>query len=148
MTDRYPLPENFRHQDVAVIDLWDQSLELLNAQADVQIAAANGDIAATNDAGRTLIRIATAFAWPTAVTADWKRMTGIYAGHWALWRILDADGNVLREWEDEPGDMTDESKRELVALDLISNRSETQAFGDAFEHDPASVARGYGSLAI
>lgn len=40
---------------------------------------------------------------------------------------------MLREWEDEPGGMTDEDERELVALHLISNSPETQGgFSDTF----------------
>lgn len=51
--------------------------------------------------------------------------TGPVAHLWGLWRVVDVDGRVLREWEDEPGDMTDESEEELVALDLITNRAAT-----------------------
>lgn len=51
--------------------------------------------------------------------------TGPVAHVWGLWRVTDVDGHVLREWEDEPGDMTDESEEELVALDLIINRAAT-----------------------
>ena len=39
--------------------------------------------------------------------------------------MVDVDGRVLREWEDEPGDATDESEEEPVALSLITNRAAT-----------------------
>ncbi|PPH83554.1 hypothetical protein, partial [Rathayibacter sp. AY1D5] len=45
-------------------------------------------------------------------------------------RVLDADRQVLREWDEEPGDMTDESDEELIALDLISNRRATLDYTD------------------
>ncbi|PPG55713.1 hypothetical protein, partial [Rathayibacter sp. AY1C5] len=47
-----------------------------------------------------------------------------------LWKVLDADRQVLREWDEEPGDMTDESEEELIALDLISNRRATLDYTD------------------
>lgn len=56
--------------------------------------------------------------------------TGPVAHLWGLRRVVDIDGRVLREWEDEPGDMTDESEKELVALDLITNRAATQHYTD------------------
>lgn len=87
---------------------------------------ASGDVDQVAAAAYALIVAAAAHGWPTA-TAWCSSTRGpvpspTYGG---LWRVVDVDGRVLREWEDEPGDATDESEEEPVALSLITNRAAT-----------------------
>lgn len=148
-TTTYPVPASYRRQSVAIFDLWGRSLELLTAEARVQEATATGDADRIHLAVHALIRTAVAFAWPTAARAVWKyEAHGTFKGIWALWRIVGADNEILREWADDEAGMTDETERELVALDLLSNRPETQAFADAFGPQPADVIRAYQAIAI
>lgn len=148
-TTTYPVPVTYRRQSVAIFDRWGRSLELLTAEARVQEATATGDAQHVREAVAALIRTAVAFAWPTAVRAVWKREArGTFAGSWALWRIVGPDNSILREWADDEDGMSDETERELVALDLLSNRPETQAFADAFGPMPADAIRSYQAIAI
>ena len=108
------------------VDVWGHTQALREAEAAVDAATASGDPGAVAAAAHTLIVAAAAHAWPTATALVFKyERTGPVAHLWGLWRVVDVDGRVLREWEDEPGDMTDESEEELVALDLITNRAAT-----------------------
>lgn len=50
---------------------------------------------------------------------------------------------MLREWENEPDEMSDESEEERVALDLITNRPEPQAYADTFGPLRDGAAIGY-----
>ncbi len=94
---------------------------LREAEASVDAATASGDVDKIAAAAHALIVAAAAHGWPTATALVFKyERTGPVAHLWGLWRVVDVDGRVLREWEDEPGDMTDESEEELVALDLIT----------------------------
>lgn len=113
------------------VDGWGHTPALRDAQAAVNAATASGDPDAIAAAARALIVAAAAHGWPTATALVFKyETTGPVAHVWGLWKVLDADRQVLREWEDEPGDMTDESEEELIALDLISNRRATQDYTD------------------
>lgn len=101
------------------------------AEVAVDAAAASGDADATAAAARALIIAAAAYGWPTATALVFKyETTGPLAHVWGLWKVLDANRQVLREWEEEPGDMTDESEKELIALDLITNHRPTQDYTD------------------
>ncbi|QHC68737.1 hypothetical protein GSU68_18705 (plasmid) [Rathayibacter sp. VKM Ac-2759] len=122
------------------VDVWGHTPALRDAQAAVAAATATGDLDAiaaaaraliVAAAARALIVAAAAHAWPTATALVFKyETTGPVAHVWGLWRVLDADRQTLREWEDDPGGMSDESEEELVALDLISNRRETLDYTD------------------
>lgn len=108
------------------VDVWGYTPALREAEAAVDAATASGDPAAIAAAAHALIVTAAAHGWPTATALVFKyEPTGPVAHLWGLLRVVDVDGRVLREWEDEPGDMTDESEEELVALDLITNRAAT-----------------------
>ena len=108
------------------VDVWGHTAALREAEAAVDAATASGDVDQIGAAAHVLIVAAAAHAWPTATALMFKHeRTGPVAHVWGLWRVVDVDGRVLREWEDEPGDMTDESEEELVALDLITNRAAT-----------------------
>ncbi|MCJ1698029.1 hypothetical protein MT349_19775 [Rathayibacter caricis] len=113
------------------VDVWGHTPALRDAQAAVDTATASGDPDAIAAAARALIVAAAAHGWPTATALVFKyEMTGPIAHVWGLWKVLDADRQVLREWEDDPGGMSDESEEELVALDLISNRRAAQDYTD------------------
>lgn len=115
------------------VDIWGHTPALRAAQALAATAIATGGDATVDEAARALIVAAAAHAWPTATALVYTyEAVGTYSGFWALRRVEDADGQVLREWENEPFDMSDETEAELVALDLISNRPETQAFAATF----------------
>jgi hypothetical protein len=108
------------------VNVWGHTPALRDAQAAVAAATAAGDPEAIAAAARALIVAAAAHGWPTATALVFKyERTGRVAHLWGLWRVVDVDGRVLCEWEDEPGDMTDESEEELIALDLITNRAAT-----------------------
>ncbi|PPG90872.1 hypothetical protein C5C39_09740 [Rathayibacter sp. AY1F3] len=82
-------------------------------------------------AAEVAVDAAAAYGWPTATALVFKyETTGPIAHVWGLWKVLDADRQVLREWDEEPGDMTDDSEEELIALDLISNRRATLDYTD------------------
>ncbi|AND15356.1 hypothetical protein [Rathayibacter tritici] len=101
------------------------------AEVAVDTAAATGDADTTAAAARALIVTATAYGWPTATALVFTyETTGPTAHAWGLWKVLGADRQVLREWEAEPGGMSDESEEELIALDLISNRRATLDYTD------------------
>ncbi|PZT89377.1 MAG: hypothetical protein DI630_32345 [Gordonia sp. (in: high G+C Gram-positive bacteria)] len=108
------------------VDVCGHTAALREAEAAVNTATASGDVEQIAAAAHALIVAAAAHGWPTATALVFKyERTGPVAHVWGLWRVVDVDGRVLREWEDEPGDMTDESEEELVALDLITNRAAT-----------------------
>lgn len=108
------------------VDEWGHNAALREAEAAVDAATASGDVEQIAAAAHALIVAAAAHGWPTATALVFKyERTGPVAHVWGMWRVVDVDGRVLREWEDEPGDMTDESEEELVALDLITNRAAT-----------------------
>ncbi|PPF69098.1 hypothetical protein C5C42_13525 [Rathayibacter sp. AY1F7] len=110
----------------------------------VNVAAESGDTRALHVAVRVLLTAAAHHAWPTATALVFKRETvGTFAGFWALWRVTDSGHRVLREWEDEPDEMSDESDEERVALDLITNSHETQDYADTFGPLSEGVAVGY-----
>ena len=109
------------------VDVWGYTAALREAEAAVNAATASGDVEQIAAAAHALIVAAAAHGWPTATALVFKHeRTSPVAHLWGLWRVVDVDGRVLREWKDEPGDMTDESEEELVALDLITNRAATQ----------------------
>ena len=108
------------------VDEWGHTAALREAEAAVDAATTSGDVDQIAAAAHALIVAAAAHGWPTATALVFTyERTGPVAHLWGLWRVVDVDGRVLREWEDEPGDMTDESEEELVALDLITNRAAT-----------------------
>ncbi|PPI26972.1 hypothetical protein [Rathayibacter sp. AY1B5] len=112
-------------------DPYQEDPTLRAAEVAVDAAAASGDADATAAAARALIVAAAAYGWPTATALVFTyETTGPIAHVWGLWKVLDADRQVLREWDEEPGDMTDESEEELIALDLISNRRATLDYTD------------------
>lgn len=108
------------------VDVWGHTAALREAEAAVNAATASGDVDRMAAAAHALIVAAAAHGWPTATALVFTyERTGPVAHVWGLRRVVDVDGRVLREWEDEPGDMTDESEEELIALDLITNRAAT-----------------------
>ncbi|MEX0153844.1 hypothetical protein [Microbacterium sp. LMI1-1-1.1] len=108
------------------VDEWGHTAALREAEAAVDAATTSGDVDQIAAAAHALIVAAAAHGWHTATALVFTyETTGPVAHLWGLWRVVDVDGRVLREWEDEPGDMTDESEEELVALDLITNRAAT-----------------------
>ena len=128
----------------ADVDVWGHTAELRAAQYAVNAAAGTGDARALRAAVRVLFTAAARHAWPTATALVFKRESvGTFAGFWALYRVTDAGHRVLREWENEPDEMSDESDEERVALDLITNSHETQAYADTFGHLSDGVAVGY-----
>ncbi|MWV51612.1 hypothetical protein GRS96_20310 (plasmid) [Rathayibacter sp. VKM Ac-2803] len=128
----------------ADVDVWGHTAELRAAQDAVNAAAETGDARALRAAVRVLFTAAARHAWPTATALVFKRESaGTFAGFWALYRVTDAGHRVLREWENEPDEMSDESDEERVALDLISNSHETQDYADTFGPLREGVAIGY-----
>lgn len=131
------------------VDVWGHTPALRIAQADLAAATATGGPDAIAAAAAALIAAAAAHAWPAATGLIYKRdAIGTYSGFWALWRVQDVDGRVLREWENEPFDMSDETEAELVALDLISNRPETQVYADAFGPLVGPTLIGFHTLSV
>ncbi len=113
------------------VDEWGHTAALREAEAAVDAATASGDVDQIAAAAHALIVAAAAHGWPTATALVFTyERTGPVAHLWGLWRVVHVDGRVLREWEDEPGDMTDESEEELIALDLITNRAATRHVTD------------------
>ncbi|PPH27175.1 hypothetical protein [Rathayibacter sp. AY1F9] len=126
------------------VDVWGHTAELRAAQDAVNAAAQTGEIRALHAAVRVLFTAAARHAWPTAKALVFKRESvGTFSGYWALYRVTDAGHRVLREWEDEPDEMSDESDEERVALDLITNSHETQDYADTFGPLREGVAVGY-----
>jgi len=117
----------------ATVDQWVHTLELRAAQNAVNTAAESGDSRALRAAVRVLLTAAARHAWPTAAALVFKRESvGTFSGFWALYRVTDPGHRVLRAWEDDSDEMRDESDEERVALDLISNRPETQDYAQTF----------------
>lgn len=95
------------------VDEWGHTAALREAEAAVDAATTSGDVDQIAAAAHALIVAAAAHGWHTATALVFTyETTGPVAHLWGLWRVVDVDGRVLREWEDEPGDMTDESEEE------------------------------------
>ncbi|TCL77884.1 MULTISPECIES: hypothetical protein [unclassified Rathayibacter] len=126
------------------VDVWGHTPALRAAEEAVNAAAESGEIRDLHAAVRALLTAAARYAWPTATCLVFKREAeGTFSGFWALYRVTDAAHRVLREWENEPDEMSDESEEERVALDLITNRPEPQAYADTFGPLSEGTAIGY-----
>lgn len=85
------------------VDEWGHTQALRDAEAAVDTATASGDVAAIAAAAHALIVTAAAHGWPTATALVFKyERTGPVAHLWGLWRVVDVDGRVLREWRTNP----------------------------------------------
>ncbi|KQQ18685.1 hypothetical protein ASF48_17340 [Rathayibacter sp. Leaf299] len=126
------------------VDVWGHTPALRAAQDAMNTAAESGDARTLRATVHVLLTAAARHAWPTATALVFKREAlGTFAGSWALYRVTDAGHRVLREWENEPDEMRDESDEERVALDLISNSHETQDYADTFGPLSEGVTVGY-----
>jgi hypothetical protein len=109
----YGLPATLRSQVPDPADPYGASVEIHAAEAAFQDAHSRGDEAEIQAAAQVVLCVAIAFGWPTAASALFTR-THSYG--WAMVAVYASDGMVLREWEEEPDEMSDESENERVAL--------------------------------
>jgi hypothetical protein len=107
------LPATLRSQVPDPADPYGASVEIDAAEAAFQDARACGDEAEIQAAAQVVLCVAITFGWPTAASALFTR-THRYG--WAIIAVYASDGTVLREWEEEPDEMSDESENERVAL--------------------------------
>jgi hypothetical protein len=107
------LPATLRSQAPDPADPYGASVEIHTAEAEFQDARARGDEAEIQATAQVVLCVAIAFGWPAAASALFTR-TRSYG--WAMVAVYASDGTVLREWEDEPDEMSDESENERVAL--------------------------------
>lgn len=88
-------------------------------------------VAPADPAARVLVAAAAAYGWPAAVALVFLyESTGPVPRVWRLWRVLGPGDDVLREWEGDPRCRTDESEREIVALDLLLDSPATRHHTD------------------
>jgi hypothetical protein len=107
------LPATLRSQVPDRADPYGASGKIHTAEAAFQDARARADEAEIQAAARVVLCVAIAFGWPTATSALFTR-TRSYG--WAMVAVYASDGTVLREWENEPDEMSDEFENERAAL--------------------------------
>jgi hypothetical protein len=109
----HDLPATLRSQVPDPADPYGASVEIHAAEAAFQAARARGNEVEIQAAAQVMLCVAIAFGWPCAASALFTR-TRSYG--WAIVAVYASDGTVLREWEEEPDEMSDESETERVAL--------------------------------
>lgn len=107
------LPATLRNQIPDPADPYGASVEIHTAEAAFQDARARGDEAEIQAAAQVVLCVSIAFGWPTAASALFTR-TRSYG--WAMVAVYAGNETVLREWAEEPDEMSDESENERVAL--------------------------------
>jgi hypothetical protein len=107
------LPATLRSQVPDPTDPYGASVEIHTAEAAFRDARARGDEAEIQAAAQVVLCVAIAFGWPAAASALFTR-TRSYG--WAMVAVYASEGTALREWEEEPDEMSNESMNERVAL--------------------------------